>query len=1051
MDRPVSTVIFVSAALALTLLFYTGCTLDFDEFESPGPDATTGEDAGFDADDVLPPDADHNDTPIPDPGEIGSACDEDSDCNDDTCRAGVCLAPCSSDEDCPEQTACYQLGTEHLCAPRCLSTKRCDHIQVHDDLKCVYVVETRPLGSSPHSLRRACLPDSADDGVFDGVDNCPDTQNAPQVDSTGDGVGDACSPTPYCHVDSSSGLLTYDTVDYPVADFVIPPVVDGRWLPIVGIGGSVVEDENSGYRSHTLLLDRQTGEWHDKGLLEFSGAHRNITATNTGGFLISPGIRGDEPEGAWAQISPHGEISYGPPFQSYHSASTIPSGAAPMQFPNGETLHLRVRESVTSFSHFLYFDVMAFGDDYRFTQFLNVDIFSSSLENDPLTYSDFRDPPQTLRHPDGTVGVALWHPEESSIYLVDITAPRGAPYRSEALHILELSEETGEDDGDPDDGDPDNGDPDDGDPDNGDPDNGDPDVEDLSDFDPLLLPAPGGQIYVFDRNSGRAGRFVAQRHEDADSSQSALFQRTWSDFERLPEYDLGVFDDFDDFSVYLLPDATGLGIVGRPAGDESGTLRVRELYFHCLPLTDNLDTSGDGVGDLIDNCPFEENPDQADLDDDAWGDACDPDIDGDGIPNALDHLVIDDDNGEPDNGDNGEPDNGDNGEPDNGDNGDNGDENIIDLSRDSNNNGIPNLDDDDTDGDGIPDQYDPFPLDSSNDGTPNLWTNDASGNSYTDDTLRQHELDPYYFFSLPAYPYFLYLTDDGDGGRTLYRTSLADRSDATSFDLPDDVAPHQISFGPSDDSIVYLTDVPGQTNRFQAYDLEQQELIFEVELNPDQNPLPAIRSVTMVDADTAIIVHEKPGRDEWFVSTIQPGEVGYVRHGLDAINELFDYFWYAHQHRGENGNVTFLLAAESDCRECALPYVYHHDSDALYLVDGGLLGIELVSAQGDLVAYTSGEGDDRTIHYLRMDATQSFASADISSAVGDVSSVAFSQPRDTDGQAIDSATPFTLVTTSHYGQPLSVWLQVPGINDPHRRWRQLLALDAPIAEVIWFP
>jgi Thrombospondin type 3 repeat len=53
------------------------------------------------------------------------------------------------------------------------------------------------------------------------------------------------------------------------------------------------------------------------------------------------------------------------------------------------------------------------------------------------------------------------------------------------------------------------------------------------------------------------------------------------------------------------------------------------------------DTDGDGLAGGYDNCPGTANPDQADLDGSGGGDVCDPDDDGDGVPDADDAFPRD--------------------------------------------------------------------------------------------------------------------------------------------------------------------------------------------------------------------------------------------------------------------------------------------------------------------------------------------------------------------------------------------------------------------------
>ena len=51
------------------------------------------------------------------------------------------------------------------------------------------------------------------------------------------------------------------------------------------------------------------------------------------------------------------------------------------------------------------------------------------------------------------------------------------------------------------------------------------------------------------------------------------------------------------------------------------------------------DVDGDGVDNDSDNCRFDVNPDQADSDGDGAGDDCDADLDGDGVIDADDACL----------------------------------------------------------------------------------------------------------------------------------------------------------------------------------------------------------------------------------------------------------------------------------------------------------------------------------------------------------------------------------------------------------------------------
>jgi len=79
----------------------------------------------------------------------------------------------------------------------------------------------------------------------------------------------------------------------------------------------------------------------------------------------------------------------------------------------------------------------------------------------------------------------------------------------------------------------------------------------------------------------------------------------------------------------------------QPIGDADGDDYLND-EDNC-PLDYNPgqeDDDSDGVGDLCDNCVNEYNPDQGDVDGDGLGDVCDPDADNDGLLNENDNCDL---------------------------------------------------------------------------------------------------------------------------------------------------------------------------------------------------------------------------------------------------------------------------------------------------------------------------------------------------------------------------------------------------------------------------
>lgn len=73
----------------------------------------------------------------------------------------------------------------------------------------------------------------------------------------------------------------------------------------------------------------------------------------------------------------------------------------------------------------------------------------------------------------------------------------------------------------------------------------------------------------------------------------------------------------------------------------NGSNSIGEDSIHVFTIIDNDDTDGDGVNNLVDNCPSIFNPNQLDIDNDGIGDLCDPNNTVSSLIESKEHIFVD--------------------------------------------------------------------------------------------------------------------------------------------------------------------------------------------------------------------------------------------------------------------------------------------------------------------------------------------------------------------------------------------------------------------------
>lgn len=686
--------------------------------EEDAPDVIEPDDVGDDAPDLV---EDEPDVMAPQP--IGGICAIDEDCPegqrcDERFEGGLCTVDCAVDEDCPEEAVCGAEAGVPVCLLQCNLINPC----VREDAIGARLTCERWFGASP----QVCVSDDDSDQVLDSQDNCPEISNNDQRDVDRDGVGDVCDEVPQCgaQVIIDEPLVAVERPAPPRA------LRSGAWTHIpardqVIFAGGLNDDNEPVTDVDVYDLGQQ--QWQQGALpsLPYPAYNQSVVVDTFRRELVAtPGqsIQG-VPSERLLLLNLEGT-------PAWRLGPTLPQGLGNAQatylFPHAVVI---VGYQVADDGEPGQRRLVALLYDRDAGEVRELDAGAGFLLN-----AEAQGALRVDAQADGRV--YIFNPQQRDrVYVADPT--------SETLALLVN------------------------------PDNQEERLAFELFFDLLQGQAPP-PILSF------ATPFPLVHYVRMDTGEVAkIFMN-----EALPqntEYDLILPEGTADpgasvASVYLRDEASLLTIVTPPAQGEPSESVLVEHNLGCLdsPVLTVFDVDRDEVPDLIDNCPRDRNPEQSDLDGDTLGDECDPDVDGDEIPNQEDAIIEDG-------------------------------LVVTDLSRDTDNDGRDNGVDLDDDGDRVLDFDDAYPLDTDNDRIPNRLDEDDDGDGVSDEAERAAGSDPTEVLSIPGGDRVAMVLDDGET-RSLVVTTLSELAEGqtpTPVTLPPGHAPSWPRLLPGQRSALY--------------------------------------------------------------------------------------------------------------------------------------------------------------------------------------------------------------------------------------------------------